>query len=60
MGCKAGTEAQAVISTGFNIYKLRPNYPVNLQDAADKKKCVVSCGTKMIWDKYLAKPACMA
>lgn len=60
-GCKAGTEKTAKVTSGFSIYNLRPNYPVNLQDPADKKKCKVSCDEAAPWDKYLTpKKGCMS
>merc|ERR1711981_1166721 len=57
-GCTKGTESGSNAASHYTIYKIRPNYPVYLQDQADKKQCKLSCDPKYPRDETLKK--CMS
>lgn len=56
-GCKKGSEA-TLISSYFTTYKIKPNWPLNLQDPANNKQCKLECDPRMPWDDKLKK--CMS
>lgn len=62
-GCVAGTEDTGATGMVNSLYKVKPNYPVALQDPADNKQCitVAACTADLPWDYALgASGKCMA
>jgi hypothetical protein len=54
-GCVKGTEKSFNGASNFDVYEIKPNYPVYLQDAANKKQCKLECDPRMPWDATLKK-----
>jgi hypothetical protein len=63
-GCNAGSQVdgQANAYPGVNIYSIKPNYPLNLQDPADNKQCTKTCDPNTPFDDALnsGAGACMS
>jgi len=62
--CKACKSSQTVAidaahaEAGISTFETYPNYPLQLKDPQDNKKCVMTCDPRLPWDAALG--ACMS